>query len=530
MNRIKFKRRRRRNKEAEDEKENTHAILCFSPQLPRVAFFPLRQAMSLVLTSGTLGSVEDMQQELGAKFDVVGSLPHVIDVKRQVFVGSVSGYKGMQLKLTYAQYKQPKVIDAIGAFLLEQLRVVPNGALVFFSSFYLIHQMVDRWSETGLFDEINRVKRVFVEEQGESKQSLKDMMKEYEYHVQSGAVMLAVFRGKVSEGIDFKDEKCRAVFVVGVPFPSIADFRVTVKRNFYDDVKAAREFPHVAEDCDVPVLQLCSGQEWYTKQGYRAVNQAIGRCIRHVRDFGAVILIDERYSEERTLASLSKWLREQCRKYPAQDVAGRLAAFFQANEENPAYKEYLSGREAKKALDAKRQHNLQQYKKRMCQKYEEREEQQQAERDGDSFNAINAAHATGKKRLAGQPSKGAVRKKQRDDSDGTFAKHRAQSTSTDEELPAFFFEDRGSRARARAERARQLAILLDNIPSGAATPATPPPAARDVVELDADENNDSNPYKDIDLSFNCLVHRKAKTGGHRAPPSSGNVFIETIKL
>lgn len=262
--------------------------------------------MSLVLTSGTLGSVEDMQQELGAKFDVVGSLPHVIDVKRQVFVGSVSGYKGMQLKLTYAQYKQPKVIDAIGAFLLEQLRVVPNGALVFFSSFYLIHQMVDRWSETGLFDEINRVKRVFVEEQGESKQSLKDMMKEYEYHVQSGAVMLAVFRGKVSEGIDFKDEKCRAVFVVGVPFPSIADFRVTVKRNFYDDVKAAREFPHVAEDCDVPVLQLCSGQEWYTKQGYRAVNQAIGRCIRHVRDFGAVILIDERYSEERTLASLSK--------------------------------------------------------------------------------------------------------------------------------------------------------------------------------------------------------------------------------
>lgn len=488
--------------------------------------------MSLVLASGTLGNVEDMQQELGATFGVVDSLPHVIDVKKQVFVGSISGYKGVQLKLTYAQYKQPRVVDAIGEFLLDQLRVVPNGALVFFSSFYLIHQMIDRWSETGLLDKMNSVKRVFVEEQGENKQSLKNMMKAYESHVQKGAVMLAVFRGKVSEGIDFKDEKCRAVFVVGVPFPSIADFKVTVKRNFYDDVNAGRESPHVAEARDVPALQLCSGQEWYTKQGYRAVNQAIGRCIRHVRDFGAVIFIDERYGEDKTLASLSKWLRERCHKYPAQEVAGKLAAFFKENTENPAYAEYLRERESRKSLESKRQHDLQQYKKRMCQKYEEVEELRQEERGDELAGSLDNVFLTSTKQQTAKPRKGTSKGIQQHDVARTPTKRRTPTATTAEEPPQLFFEDRGGRARARAERARQLAVLLADVPTVAAAPAASVSSTpHDVVELDVDDNTASAAaHADIDLSFNCLVPKKLKTGGYPAQKSSGNVFIETIKL
>ena len=39
-----------------------------------------------------------------------------------------------------------------------------------------------------------------------------------------------------------------------------------------------------------------SGQEWYIQQATRAVNQAVGRVIRHKNDFGAVILMDKRFS------------------------------------------------------------------------------------------------------------------------------------------------------------------------------------------------------------------------------------------
>lgn len=40
---------------------------------------------------------------------------------------------------------------------------------------------------------------------------------------------------------------------------------------------------------------LLSGKEWYTVNAFRALNQGLGRCIRHIKDWGAVLLVDERY-------------------------------------------------------------------------------------------------------------------------------------------------------------------------------------------------------------------------------------------
>lgn len=42
----------------------------------------------------------------------------------------------------------------------------------------------------------------------------------------NGAVFFAVCRGKVSEGLDFKDDNGRAVIITGLPFPSLVDPRV----------------------------------------------------------------------------------------------------------------------------------------------------------------------------------------------------------------------------------------------------------------------------------------------------------------
>ena len=41
-----------------------------------------------------------------------------------------------------------------------------------------------------------------------------------------------------------------------------------------------------------------SGSQWYSQQAMRAVNQAMGRVIRHRRDYGAIILCDERFKGE----------------------------------------------------------------------------------------------------------------------------------------------------------------------------------------------------------------------------------------
>ena len=42
-------------------------------------------------------------------------------------------------------------------------------------------------------------------------------------------------------------------------------------------------------------LQGLCGQDWYRLQASRAVNQAIGRVIRHRQDYGAIILCDSRH-------------------------------------------------------------------------------------------------------------------------------------------------------------------------------------------------------------------------------------------
>lgn len=55
---------------------------------------------------------------------------------------------------------------------------------------------------------------------------------------------------------------------------------------------------------------LLNGSEWYTVDAFRALNQALGRCIRHKNDWGAVLLVDERYIKNpRNIDYLPKWIQ-----------------------------------------------------------------------------------------------------------------------------------------------------------------------------------------------------------------------------
>ena len=56
-------------------------------------------------------------------------------------------------------------------------------------------------------------------------------------------------------------------------------------------------------------FQSLTGQQWYRQQATRAVNQAIGRVIRHKDDFGAILLCDTRWAGHCALNTLwSHWL------------------------------------------------------------------------------------------------------------------------------------------------------------------------------------------------------------------------------
>lgn len=41
---------------------------------------------------------------------------------------------------------------------------------------------------------------------------------------------------------------------------------------------------------------MMSAEDWYQADAVRAVNQAMGRVLRHKDDFGIVVLADSRYA------------------------------------------------------------------------------------------------------------------------------------------------------------------------------------------------------------------------------------------
>lgn len=130
-------------------------------------------------------------------------------------------------------------------------------------------------------------------------------------------LLFAVARGRSSEGMNLPDAFCRCVVIVGIPYPSVVDTRVRLKRQVLEET-----FPGEGRD----------GQ-WYTQQASQAINQAVGRIVRHANDYGAVVLIDSRYAETAQFQQLSHWVQSAAphgRLRPSySQVIDRLRLFFE---------------------------------------------------------------------------------------------------------------------------------------------------------------------------------------------------------
>ncbi|KAK9811933.1 hypothetical protein WJX73_000684 [Symbiochloris irregularis] len=293
--------------------------LCLWSLNPAVAFAEVNKcARSVILTSGTLSPLDSFASELGADFAVRFEGSHVVNLQEQVWVAALPcAMTPRPMQVTYQTTSNLAVQDAIGQCILSAARIVPDGMLVFFSSYSLLDRLVQRWQATSIWKELTSLKRVVCEPSG-SRGGFDAVMQDFYGAVKTGqgAIFLAIYRGKVSEGLDFADANARAVLCFGIPLPSWKDAKVQLKKQHNN--KLARTNPNII-----------SGEAWYTQQAFRALNQAVGRCIRHKGDWGAIMLIDERFQQPRYQKGLSRWMRGalQVRPEPSATVAS-LQAFF----------------------------------------------------------------------------------------------------------------------------------------------------------------------------------------------------------
>ncbi|XP_028662891.2 Fanconi anemia group J protein isoform X1 [Erpetoichthys calabaricus] len=267
---------------------------------PAVAFSDLGESVrTIVLSSGTLSPMASFSSELGVKFSIQLEASHVIK-SSQVWVGTIgTGPNSRKLCATFQHTETFDFQDEVGALLLKVCELIAHGILCFLPSYKMLDKLRDRWRQTGQWDRMERVKTVIVEPKGGDKADFDELLHMYYEAVGDGALLIAVCRGKVSEGLDFTDDNARAVVTIGIPFPNIKDLQVELKRKYNDQHCKTRG--------------LLSGSQWYEIQAFRALNQALGRCIRHKNDWGALILVDDRFrcNPNKYINGLSKWVRQQ---------------------------------------------------------------------------------------------------------------------------------------------------------------------------------------------------------------------------
>ncbi|DBA96498.1 TPA: hypothetical protein ACH3X1_015378 [Trebouxia sp. C0004] len=231
-------------------------------------------------------------------------------------ISMVPGADGRLVKLdsAYERRQDAGYLDALGNAMLAICRAIPNGVLCFFPSWGLLNAARDQWLVTGLWQQLSACKEVIAEPTNVSGEVFDEAIKSYRQAAAKtqGAVLLAVMRGRSSEGVDFLDDCARAVVVVGIPYPPLYETSVRLKRMFNHDHEAL----------------LGSGDDWYAAEAFRAVNQAIGRLIRHQKDYGCVLLLDHRYNVLKFRQLTPAWLHPLLKSTAMADAPSLLQNFF----------------------------------------------------------------------------------------------------------------------------------------------------------------------------------------------------------
>jgi Fanconi anemia group J protein len=301
-----------------EQKWDELLMLCMNPG---IVFESLCSSChSIILSSGTLSPLNSFASELGVRFDVQISANHVIDSSQILSMviphtDTKFQFSSAFTKLTIPNYRTTLHI-ALGELFERLLPLIPGGVLFFVPSYDFLSKLAETWKSAHFFTSLSAIKPLFVEKPGANDPILTRYKSAI--HTGRGAFLLGVCRGSISEGMDFSDDQARAVFVFGIPYPNYRDIDVTLKKA-YNDIHS-KNFTN---------RRLLSANEWYDAQAYRAIGQAVGRCIRHQRDYGAIILLDERFTTQTT--KFPSWVRRSLLIHTTLDtVTTSLSSFFTA--------------------------------------------------------------------------------------------------------------------------------------------------------------------------------------------------------
>lgn len=263
--------------------------------------FPLGQKIegfhSVIAMSATLDPVEYYQEVLGFP---QGNTEHLIldspfpaENRKMIIIPSVS--------TKYSQ--RQKVFPEYADIIREIVTIKPGNYLIFFPSFEFM-QNVNLF--LGSLNYQRLIQRPKMSDQ-EREEFLNTLRKSG-----SGNLLLAVMGGIFSEGVDYLGDMCIGVIIFSPGLPQVTYARDLI-REYYDTGRG-------------------NGFEYaYVYPGINKVIQAAGRLIRSHQDKGIIVLVGERFAEERINTLLPDyWFNTPDSLVISSDYKKEIVSFWEA--------------------------------------------------------------------------------------------------------------------------------------------------------------------------------------------------------
>lgn len=252
----------------------------------------VEESRCVLLAGGTMSPIDGVIRSLAPnlpneKIDTF-SCGHVIP-KENLKTIVKSEYEGVKLRFTHEYRYNEEMINKLGKLIIDTMMRVPKGFVLFFTSYSYLDKVIKIWKRTGVLSKMKNIKEVFIDNGSEN------IFNEYSSSIElsnntKGAILFSVLGGRLSEGINFSDDLARMVAIIGVPFADPRSAESIAKNQF--------------------------GRNSPMEDALRRVNQAVGRAIRNISDYAAVMFIDERYAPNRDGGSngafryVSGWIKD----------------------------------------------------------------------------------------------------------------------------------------------------------------------------------------------------------------------------
>ena len=254
--------------------KRSSSTLCLRNVVPAEFIRPrLTAARSSVLFSATLSPRHYYADLLGLPADTAW-----VDVE--------SPFKAEQLQVSIVERISTRFVhrqaslEPIVALIAQQFAAQPGNYLAFFSSFDYLQQVAQ------LLAERHPQIALWLQSRGMAEAERQAFLDQFTPHSQG--IGFAVLGGAFGEGIDLPGARLIGAFIATLGLPQLNPVNEQMKQRMGAIFGAGYDYT-------------------YLYPGIQKVVQAAGRVIRSQQDRGVVMLIDDRFGEQRVRQLLPKW-------------------------------------------------------------------------------------------------------------------------------------------------------------------------------------------------------------------------------